>query len=73
MKMQRSSWLIYQRCLNFFGSVVGWAAAYYFIFCRLLSTSRFEFKLEDTIPILIALLGIAGFLPYTLSKISALK
>lgn len=71
--MKLASWRFHQFWLNFVGSLTGWAAAYYFIFCRLLPVSAFSFKLQDTVPILIALLGITGLLPYTLSKVTSVK
>jgi len=66
-------WWAHQRWLNFMGSGVGWAAVYYFIFFRLLPVSLFTFKIEDTILILVALLGVAGFLPNALSRVTSLK
>lgn len=68
-KMPLWAWRFHQRWLNFTGSAVGWAAAYYYIFLKL-PQSRYTFKIEDTILILIALLGIFGFLPNALSKVS---
>lgn len=72
-KKKLRSWRFHQFWLNFVGSLTGWAAAYYLVFMRLLPLSEFSFKLEDTIPIVIALLGISGLLPYTLSKMSSFK
>ena len=66
-------WRAHQRWLNFIGSAVGWAAVYYVIFYRLIPLNHFSFKIEDTILILIALLGMAGFLPNALSKVTSLK
>ena len=62
-KKEKASWPFHQRCLNFMGSLVGRAAVYYYIFSRLYPLNAFSFKAEDGIIILIALLGIAGFLP----------
>jgi hypothetical protein len=64
------AWHFHQAWHNFIGSAVGWAAAYYYVFYRLCPLSKFSFKVEDTIVILIAVLGIMGFLPYALSKIN---
>jgi len=72
-KMKLASWRFHQYWLNFVGSLTGWAAAYYFVFCRLHPLSSFSLKIEDTVVILIAVLGITGLLPYTLSKLSSLK
>jgi hypothetical protein len=68
-KLVLKSWWFHQRCINFLGSAVGWAAGYYYLFVKL-PASGFAFKIEDTILILIALLGIFGFLPNALSKVS---
>ena len=67
------SWRFHQFWLNFVGSITGWFAAYYLVFMRILPLSSFSFKLEDTVLIIIALLGISGLLPYTLSKITSFK
>jgi hypothetical protein len=64
------AWWFWQGWLNFVGSATGWAAAFYFIFYRLLPLAEFKFKIEDTVIILIALLGVTGLLPYALSKAS---
>jgi hypothetical protein len=55
-KMKRS-WWFHQYWLNFVGSAVGWIAAYYYIFHRILLPD-FAFKIEDTVPILVAVLGV---------------
>jgi hypothetical protein len=68
-KMTMGSWRFHQRWVNFMGSAVGWSAGYYYIFVKL-PQSGFAFKIEDTILILITLLGIFGFLPNALSKVS---
>ena len=65
-------WRFHQRWLNFIGSVSGWAAAFYLLFCRLLKGS-FAFNVEDTVALLIAIVGITGLMPYTLSRLSSLK
>ena len=72
-KMKLKCWWLYQGWLNFMGSSVGWAAVYYYIFFRLVPLHSFSFKIEDTIIILVALLGIAGFLPNALSRITSLR
>src|ERR1700739_1930922 len=64
------AWWVHQIWLNFFGSAVGWAAGYYLAFYRLFPVHCYSFKIEDTVPILIALLGMTGLLPYTLSKLT---
>jgi hypothetical protein len=72
-KMRLLSWWFHQLWLNFVGSAVGWAAAYYYVFHRLLPICCYSFKIDDTVPILIALLGITGLLPYTLGKLTSVK
>jgi hypothetical protein len=72
-KMKVASWRFHQRWLNFIGSAAGWAAAYYFIFGRVLPVSSFSFKLEDSVLIIIALLGLGGFLPNALSRVTSFK
>ena len=72
-KIELRSWWFHQVWLNFVGSAVGWAAAYYYIFYRLLPISCYSFKIDDTVLILIALLGITGLLPYTLGKLTSVK
>ena len=67
----KTSWWIHQYWLNFVGSATGWAAAYYFVFYRLLCAG-FSFELKDIFPLLVALLGITGLLPYTLSKLTSI-
>ncbi len=67
------AWWLWQRWLNFVGSATGWAATFYYIFYRLLPLADFKFKIEDTVIILIALLGVTGLLPYALSKVTSLK
>jgi hypothetical protein len=63
------SWRIHQWWFNFMGSAVGWSATYYFIFYRFIPLCCFTPKKSDAAIILTALLGIAGFLPLTLSLI----
>jgi hypothetical protein len=72
LALMPDAWKFHQRWINFFGSITGWAAAYFYIFHRIYPFSSFAFKLEDAVPILIALLGMMGFLPGTLSKIKSL-
>jgi len=72
-KKKLCSWWFHQFWLNFVGSLTGWAAAYYLIFHRILPLSNYSFRIEDTVPIIIALIGITGLLPYTLSKITSIK
>ena len=72
-KRKLLSWRLHQFWLNFMGSFVGWAVVYYLVFFRLLPLCCFSFKIEDTILVLLALLGIAGFLPNALSRVTSLK
>lgn len=74
-KMKLSSWKSHQFWLNFVGSISGWVALYYLAFIRMpmvLSASDKKLGFEDGLVILIALLGITGFLPYTLSKVTSI-
>jgi hypothetical protein len=68
-KMKLASWQWHRRWLNFLGSAVGWTAAYYFVFYRLVPLRTYVFKSEHIAILLIALLGIVGFLPLTLSLV----
>jgi hypothetical protein len=67
-KTKYRSWWFHQFCLNFSGSAVGWLAAYCFIFYRFNPSCR-EFTREDVGLMLVALLGIGGFLPHTISLV----
>ena len=57
------SWWMHQMFVNFFGSIVGWAAAYYLIFVRV---PKQENHLIDAFFLLVALVGIFGYLPWRL-------
>jgi len=46
--------------LNFFGTLLGWASTYYFLFYRLGN----HLEIIDLILILIAYIGITGYLPH---------
>ena len=61
------SWWAHEIFINFGGSLIGWAAAYYLIFCR----GKIE-NLADVFLLLAAIAGIFGFLPWMLYK-STLK
>ena len=61
-------WLCWQFLQNFAGGAVGWSIAYYYVFHRAW-WATFP-QVGDSVPILIALLGIMGFLPFVLSKVS---
>ena len=65
-KWHHWSWWVHQIFINFTGSLIGWAAAYYLI-CH----GKIE-SLADVFLLLVALAGIFGFLPYILSR-STLK
>jgi hypothetical protein len=56
------SWWLHQIFINFLGSMIGWAAAYYLINQGKVDT------LADAFLLLVALAGIFGFLPYMLSQ-----
>jgi len=68
-KKKFPSWWIHQWWLNFFCSAIGWFAAYYFVFYRLIPLRGYSFKGDDAALIVVAMLGLAGFLPQTLSLI----
>ena len=68
-KTKYKSWWVHQFCFNFLGSAVGWAAAYYFTFCRLIPLTCYAFRTNDIALVVIALLGMSGFLPLTISLI----
>jgi hypothetical protein len=55
------SWWVHQIWFNFGGSALGWAAAYYLIFCR----RRIE-SLADVFILLVAMVGVFGILPWRL-------
>ena len=68
------AWCFHQFCFNFIGCAFGWFAVYYLIFYRFLpSLHSFSFGLADVVPVVIALLGINGYLPVTLSKMTSIK
>ena len=62
-KQRHWSWWFHQVFVNFFGSLTGWAAAYYLIFCRIPKT---ENHLIDAFFLLVALVGVFGYLPWRL-------
>ena len=53
------SWWAHQILINFAGSLIGWAAAYYLIFHR-----RAVDTVADGLLMLVSIAGIFGFLPY---------
>jgi hypothetical protein len=57
------TWKAFQFWLNFICSAVGWTIAIYFLLRLQRDPSQFAFKVDDAIPLLIALLGITGLLP----------
>ncbi len=61
------SWWVHEIFINFAGSLIGWAAAYYIIFCH-----KKVDTLADIFLVLVAMAGIFGFLPFLLFK-SSLK
>lgn len=60
------SWRVFQFWLNFSCCAVGWAIGVYFLHRILSCPSQFSFKVDDAVPLLVALLGITGLLPRTL-------
>lgn len=63
------SWWLHQFSVNFLGSAAGWAAAIYLIHYRVPYWSS-KFDLSDAFLVLLALLGIMGFLPWRLFNAS---
>jgi hypothetical protein len=61
------SWWFHQMWINLAGSAVGWGAGYYLIFCR----GKIE-NLVDGFLLLVAVVGVFGFLPWRLFN-TALK
>lgn len=61
------SWWLHQFWINFAGSAIGWAAGYYLIFCR----GKIE-TLTDSFLVIVAMIGVFGFLPWRLFN-TALK
>jgi len=57
------SWWAHQILINFSGSLIGWAAAYYLIFWRGAVNS-----VADGFLVLVAIAGIFGSLPYLVFK-----
>jgi hypothetical protein len=67
VKTKGWQWRFWQFWQNFVCSAIGWAIAFYYVFCRLRSP-QFVPQVGDSVPILVALLGIIGFLPWALRK-----
>ena len=61
------SWWTHEIFINFAGSMIGWAAAYYLIFMRGKDGSMAD-AVKDGFLLLIAMAGIFGFLPWLLFK-----
>lgn len=72
-KSQLRCWRFHERWLNFMGCGVGWAAVYYLLFVRMAPGYSRPSGVEDIVLIVIALLGIAGFLPATLSQMKGFR
>lgn len=60
------TWRIFQFWLNFSCCALGWAISIIYARRILACPSQFSFKVEDAVPLIIALLGITGMLPRTL-------
>src|ERR1039457_7268649 len=61
------SWWAHEIFINFAGSVIGWAAAYYLIFYRGKVGSVAD-SVVDVFLVLVAMAGIFGFLPWLIFK-----
>ncbi|GEM_PF-3358860 len=59
-------YLFHQYLLNFAGSFIGWTFLYYIIFLRLpgVLDATHRIAWEDILTVLIAFVGITGYLPY---------
>lgn len=57
---------IHQFMLHLLGALVGWILLYYLLFIRLDFSSEILLNWEDLLILLIALIGITGYLPYNL-------
>jgi hypothetical protein len=56
---------------HFIESITGWAALYYLIFVRSIYKTNYSFNLSnDIVPLLVAIIGITGRLPYTLKHLA---
>jgi hypothetical protein len=53
------SWWVHEVWINFAGSAIGWSAGYYLIFCR-----KTVENLGDAFLLLVAMMGVLGFLPW---------
>jgi hypothetical protein len=62
-------WRIHQMWFNFVSSMMGWFAAYYLL--TMLTFSRHEPGATDVVLLLVAALGITGYLPKTIAGIAA--
>lgn len=60
------SWRVFQFWFNFVCSLIGWVITIHYLYRFRLNPSQFSFKIDDALPLLIALLGITGLLPRTL-------
>lgn len=49
--------------LNFFGTLLGWISLYYIIFYRISGMGN-ELKLIDLFLVLVAYVGVTGYLPH---------
>ncbi|MBI3933365.1 MAG: hypothetical protein HY316_01650 [Acidobacteria bacterium] len=68
--------IVYQVLLNFWGSATGWTALYYFCFHRirdsLVKNEPINLGAVDLAIAAIAVVGVLGFIPFTVSKINKL-
>jgi hypothetical protein len=60
------SWWVHEIWINALGSLVGWAALYHLVFVRLIFCRTSDVTLSDGFFVVIALVGICGFLPWRL-------
>jgi hypothetical protein len=74
-KRRSRPWRCYQFLLNFFGSLIGWAAIGYIVLLRFhcaTSCSNTQLNIVDVIILLVGITGVMGMLPYTISKLQSL-
>jgi hypothetical protein len=67
-KWSKKTW--FQQCLfNFLGCVIGWAALLFVIYRVILDGSLHDFAVWDALGVLVAFLGVTGYLPQFIMQI----
>ena len=60
------SWWVHEIWINGLGCAIGWGALYYLLFVRLIFFRQSDITLSDVFFVVLALVGICGFLPWRL-------